>query len=148
MVESPSRRVTARGEFGIADFLWRLAATMVLVASTYNPSGYSYFHWLRSAIAGHTLGPEHFIAGVCVLIGWAILFEAARRSLGTLGFVLAGALLGGIVWYLIDLGVLVLGSASTLTWVSLVCLAALLAIGLSWSHIWRRMTGQLEVDAD
>jgi hypothetical protein len=148
MAELPSRRVTARGDFGFADFLWRLAAAMVLVASTYNPSRYSYFHWLKGAMAGRMLGPEHFVAGVCLLIGWVILFLAARRSIGTLGFVLAGALLGGIVWYLIDLGVLVLGSASALTWVILVCLAVLLAVGLSWSHVWRRMTGQLEVDED
>ncbi|MDZ7642989.1 MAG: DUF6524 family protein [Woeseiaceae bacterium] len=28
------------------------------------------------------------------------------------------------------------------------CLAALLTIGVSWPHIWRRLTGQLEVDED
>jgi NAD(P)-dependent dehydrogenase (short-subunit alcohol dehydrogenase family) len=27
-----------------------------------------------------------------------------------------------------------------------VCLAALLAVGLSWAHIWRRLTGQYAVD--
>jgi hypothetical protein len=33
-----------------------------------------------------------------------------------------------------------------LTWVILLCLALLLAVGLSWSHVWRRLTGQYEVD--
>jgi len=37
---------------------------------------------------------------------------------------------------------------SALSWVVLVCIAALLAIGLCWSHIWRRLTGQFEVDED
>jgi len=27
-----------------------------------------------------------------------------------------------------------------------VCLSILLAVGMSWSFIWRRMTGQYEVD--
>jgi hypothetical protein len=34
------------------------------------------------------------------------------------------------------------------TWVILVILSVMLAIGLSWSHVWRRLTGQFEVDDD
>jgi hypothetical protein len=30
--------------------------------------------------------------------------------------------------------------------VILVILSVMLAVGLSWSHVWRRMTGQFEVD--
>jgi hypothetical protein len=33
-----------------------------------------------------------------------------------------------------------------MAWVSMVCLALLLAIGMSWSHVRRRMTGQVDVD--
>ncbi len=36
--------------------------------------------------------------------------------------------------------------ALSVTWISLVCLAALLTIGLSRAHIWRRLTGQFDVD--
>ena len=82
------------------------------------------------------------------MIGWAILFVATQRSLGTFGLILLAALLGGVVWMFIDIGVLSVASVSALTWVALVCLAVLLAIGLSWSHIWRRVTGQFEVDSD
>jgi hypothetical protein len=32
------------------------------------------------------------------------------------------------------------------TWIVLVGLAAILTVGLSWSHIWRRLTGQYTVD--
>jgi hypothetical protein len=60
--------------------------------------------------------------------------------------VLAAALIGGIIWWLTDLGWLAVGSVSALTWVSIICLSLLLAVGLSWSHIWRRLTGQYEVD--
>ena len=37
-------------------------------------------------------------------------------------------------------------SVSAITWISLVCLAAVLAVGVSWSHLWRRMTGQFNVE--
>jgi hypothetical protein len=63
-----------------------------------------------------------------------------------LGLILGGALLGGVVWLLMDLGVLSVSSFSSATWVSLFCIALLLAVGLSWSHVWRRLTGQFEVD--
>jgi hypothetical protein len=37
-------------------------------------------------------------------------------------------------------------TVTSATWVSLFCVALLLAVGLSWSHVWRRLTGQFEVD--
>ena len=61
-------------------------------------------------------------------------------------FFLAAAAIGTLVWLLIDFGILAAGSASALTWTVLVCLATLLSIGLSWSHVWRRLTGQFNVD--
>jgi hypothetical protein len=138
----------SRGDFGILGFVWRALASFVLVAASYNPTGYSYFHWVRAAINGDTLGPEHFVVGVLLLIGWVILLVAAQRSLGALGLVLGGLLLGGIVWLMVDVGLIALDSASKMSWVAVVTLAILLAIGLSWSHVWRRLTGQLEVDDD
>jgi hypothetical protein len=127
-------------------FLWRLAASLALVVATYNPSGVSYYHWVRNSSAADALGPEHFVIGMLLVIGWVILFVAAQRSLGTIGMILGAAFLGGIVWLLTDAGWIAVSSVSALTWVSLVCLAMLLAIGLSWSHVWRRVTGQYEVD--
>ncbi len=138
-------------EFSSASFFRRLAASLALVIATYNPTGVSYYHWLRDAMAGEgtgELGPEHFVAGVLLIIGWVALFVAAQRSLGTGGLILGAALLGGVVWLLTDMGFVAVASVAALTWVSLVCMAVLLAIGLSWSHIWRRVTGQYEVDED
>jgi hypothetical protein len=135
-------------EFSFLGFLWRFAASLFLVLVSYNPSGYSYWHWLRAAMNAEpsTLGPEHFVAGVLLLIGWVILLAATQRSLGFFGLMLGAALLGGVVWLLIDIGILNVGTVSSATWVGLVCIALLLAVGLSWSHVWRRLTGQFEVD--
>jgi Family of unknown function (DUF6524) len=147
-VAQPAQSGASTRDFGFLGFVWRALASFVLVAATYNPTGYSYFHWVRGAINGDTLGPEHFVVGVLVLIGWVVLLVAAQRSLGTLGLVLGALLLGGIVWLMADTGLIKLDSASKMTWAALVTVAILLAIGLSWSHVWRRLTGQLEVDDD
>jgi hypothetical protein len=46
----------------------------------------------------------------------------------------------------VELGWVHADSTSAIVWLSLIALATLLAIGMSWSHIWRRLSGQLEVD--
>ena len=143
---SDGARRSVTGEFTAKSFLWRLVASLVLVLATYNPTELSYYRWLRAGMSNGGLGPEHFVAGILLVIGWTILVVATQRSLGTLGFVLAAAFVGGLVWWLTDLGWIAVGSVSALTWVSMLSLAFVLAIGLSWSHIWRRVTGQYEVD--
>ncbi len=137
----------ASREFNLLSFILRFLASLLLVMVTYNPTEYSYIGWLRAATPDTTpLGPEHFVVGVALLIGWVILLAATQRSLGTFGLLLGGALLGGVVWLLTDIGWLNVSTVSSATWVGLICVAALLAVGLSWSHVWRRLTGQFEVD--
>ena len=140
------RRTSA--EFSWGGFAIRLVATLVLVLATYNPSRWSYTHWLKNGFSNSGLGPEHFVVGVIVLIGWVILLTATQRSMGTVGLILEALLFGGMVWLLIDFGVLRIDSVSQFTWVILIILSVMLAIGLSWSHVWRRLTGQFEVDDD
>ena len=142
------KRTSAKGELTLLGFLWRFAASLLLVLATYNPSEHSYFHWVKGAIRDGGIGPEHLLCGVVLIIGWTILIVATRRSLETVGTVLGIVLLGGLVWLMVDLGILNVDSVSALSWVILVCIAALLTIGLCWSHIWRRLTGQLETDTD
>jgi hypothetical protein len=119
-----------------------------LVVATYNPTRFSYVRWLIEVMndAERSLGPEHFVVGVILVTGWTILIVATQKSLGPLGLLLAAAIIGGVVWLLTDIGLVSVASVSMLTWVILLCLALLLAVGLSWSHVWRRLTGQYEVD--
>jgi len=135
-------------EFNLFSFLWRFVASLALILASYNPGGVSYYHWLKTGITAGTVGPEHFVAGILLLIGWVILLAATQRSLGLLGLglLLGGALLSGLVWLAIDFGLLDIDTVSEVSWIVLINIAALLAIGLSWSHVWRRLTGQFEVD--
>ena len=124
----------------------RICFALVLVLLTFNPSGYSLYHWLKSAMTESSLGPEHLLAGIVLTIGWAIYLRATFRALGTIGLVLAAVLIGALVWLLTDLGWLAANSAKAITWISLICLAVLLGIGMSWSHVRRRFSGQYDVD--
>ena len=129
-------------------FVWRFLASLFLVLVTYNPTEYNYWSWVVTAMNNEpsTLGPEHFVVGVVLMIGWVILLAATQRSLGVLGLLLGAMLLGGLVWLLVDIGWLNVATVSSATWVALISIALLLAVGLSWSHVWRRLTGQFEVD--
>ena len=62
--------------------MWRFLFALALVLLTFNPSEYSFYHWVRHAIAADSLGAVHFFVGAMLLIGWAILIGATFNSLG------------------------------------------------------------------
>lgn len=122
----------------------RFIFAIFLVLLTYNPTGYSYFHWFYHSLDNFT--PYIAIAGVALVIGWVLYVRATLESLGLMGLLLAGIFFGCLVWLFVYWGWLSLTNVSAMTWVIEIILAALLAIGMSWSHIHRRMTGQVDVD--
>ena len=127
------------GGFGLR---WLFA--IILVVATYNPEGYSYFDWVVRH-APH-ITPLKALTGVVLLIGWVIYLRATLRSLGPVGLVLAAGLFGTLLWLFIDLGWLTADSARAITYMAMFILSTVLAIGMSWSHIRRRLSGQLDVD--
>lgn len=128
------------------DLALRILGPLVLVLLTYNPSGYSFYDWFSGALAAGELGGIHFLALVVLIAGWSILLVATFNALDTFGIIITTALLGAIVWVFIDWGLLNADSATTIVWIVLICLAAVLAVGLSWAHVWRRLTGQYSID--
>jgi uncharacterized membrane protein len=86
------------------------------------------------------------VIGIVLLAGWVVFLRATFQSLGVLGLLLGAAFFAALVWLLVDFGLLATDSVSTMAWVTIVCLALLLAVGMSWSHVRRRMTGQVDVD--
>ena len=125
-------------------FILRLLAAILLVFSTYNPSGKSYYHWVSENLQNFT--PLMALAGILVLIGWTIFLRATGRSLGAFGLILAAAFFGTILWMLIDWDLIPADSVEAISYIALAILSGILAIGISWSHIRRRMTGQVDVD--
>jgi hypothetical protein len=138
----------ASRHFTVQSFLLRLVFAVALVYASYNPSGYSFFDWAKEALLGDKLAitPPFAMATVILLIGWSVYLRATLLALGGLGLFLAFAFFAIIVWWFIDLGVLGLDNVSAITYASLFVLAAILATGMSWSHLRRRMSGQTDVD--
>ena len=53
-----------------------------------------------------------------------------------------------LVWVLSDYGWFDLQDQTANTWIAIVALSLLLAVGMYWGIVWRRLTGQVEVDDD
>ena len=122
----------------------RFLFALILVMATFNPSGYSYFHWLMDTFTSPT--PWLALAGIALVIGWVIYVRASIRSLGPIGLILSAILVAIILWVFIDMGIMSINSPSAFTWVVEIFIAAILCLGMSWSHVRRRMSGQADVD--
>lgn len=124
--------------------LLRFLVAVVLVFTTYNPAELSYFHWLRDNLEEQL--PLKVFAGVVLLIGWTIFIRATLRSLGAFGLLLALAFFGTLLWLIVHYGLVPADSTKALTYIGLVVLCGVLATGVVWSHIRRRITGQVDTD--
>lgn len=135
---------------GIGGIALRALAALVLVFVTYNPEGYSFYHWAIAPLIGGTpsTGPASvkFLSGIALIAGWVVFLTATRRSIGLAGSALVIAISGGLVWMLLDFGVVSAKSARGITYVVLICMALLLAVGMSWSHLSRSLSGQVDMD--
>lgn len=125
-------------------FLLRWLCAFILLTLTFNPTGYNFVHW---SIASYTEQlPLTLFLGLCLTVGYIIYLRATLRSIGIVGILLVFALVGTLLWMLIDWGVLSLQSQSLLTWVGLLAMSLVLGIGLSWSHVRRHLSGQSDMD--
>ena len=130
--------------FSFHNFLIRFVLALLLVFASFNPSGYSWYHWFMGS--ANRFDPLLLLGLVVLLIGWAIYIRATVRSLGAIGTLLALAFFGALVWVMVDYELLSLDDTTALEYVVLVMLSAIMATGISWSHVRRRMTGQVDVD--
>lgn len=124
--------------------LMRWIFAFVLVAATFNPSGLSYAHWARAEWEANL--PLVVLGGLILFVGYVIYIRATLRSIGGFGIFLVLALFGTLIWVGIDYGLLDLNNSKLTTWLIIAALSAVLGIGLSWSIIRRRLSGQADVD--
>jgi uncharacterized protein DUF6524 len=132
------------GRISSLGVLARMAVALGVVLLTYNPTGHSFYHWAIRDF-GNITATKAF-SGVVLLAGWIICIRAALTSLGSLGLVLSALVLATLVWVLVDYGLLNPDRPSLLSWISLIMIGIILGIGLSWSLLRTRVTGQVEVD--
>ena len=135
-----------RTKFTWSNYLIRLCAALALVFATYNPTGWSYFDWVKEAVRDWSLvDPLMALGGIVLIVGWAVFLRATMRSLSAFGTLLAIAFFAVLIWLLITWFPGLTGNTA-IVYLLLIATAGVLSIGISWSHIRRRMTGQLDVD--
>ncbi len=130
--------------FSSSNFGMRFLFSAILVFATYNPEGYSYYDWVKNVIPAVTI--EQAFEGVLLIIGRVIYLRATLRSLGFIGLILAFAFFGLLIAMLFKWGWISLDASKMVAYVIEVLLAVILAVGMSWSHIRRRMSGQMDMD--
>ena len=136
--------MATRKGFGLDSFFIRFFFALIVVFATYNPEGVSYYHWISEALPEFSV-LKAFI-GVILLIGWIMLIRATLGSLGFFGIVLAAAFFGLAIWLIIDVFGLSTDNLRVISYVIEIMLASVLSIGVSWSHVRRRLSGQLDTD--
>jgi TRAP-type mannitol/chloroaromatic compound transport system permease large subunit len=114
------------------------------VCLTWNPTRYNYVEWARAQWS--SLMPLVVFVGLVLLIAWIFFGRATARSLGVLGITLSLALAATVIWISFYYGLVSTASTTLISWIVLALLAAILAMGMSWSHLRRSWSGQVDVD--
>ena len=127
-------------------FLIRWVVAFVLLALTYNPTKFNYTRWAVTNWQDQM--PLVVLAGLVLLVAFVLFFTAVLRGIGAVGVLLILAVVAAVVWVLVDFGWISLENPTSNTWIGLVALSVVLAVGMYWGIFWRRLSGQLEVDED
>ena len=120
----------------------RIGLGVALVLATFNPTGYSLAHWITAPPV--SVSPGKAVAALVLLTAWLVCLRTAFIALGKWGMALGVALFAAIIWLLVDRNWLTL-TGSAFVWAVLVVVGLLLGIGLSWSLVRAKATGQIEV---
>jgi len=131
--------------YGIAQpigILVRMLAVMFLVAATYNPSGYSYWHW--SFRGNGSYWALKIFLGLLIIFGFVFCIYATWRSLRIMLSIPLILLIAASLWLLSDWGVLDFSDWLQRTLALETSLVVLLGTGVSFSLIRYRLSGQLD----
>ena len=125
-------------------FLWRWLFALALLSVTYNPTPFNYVRWVIDY--GQANLSIAVLLGLLLIIGYIIYLRATLRSIGGFGMFLILAVVASGLWVLYDLGMLSLDNSNMNTWLGIVALSLVLGVGLNWSHVRRRLSGQSDMD--
>lgn len=124
--------------------LLRWLGAFILLAATFNPTPWNYVTWVRGNWA--TQMPLAVFLGLLLAVAFMVYSVSTLRSIGPFGIILVAAIFGAGLWVLTDWGLLNLANPALNTWLALVALSLILGIGLSWSLLRQRLSGQASVD--
>lgn len=138
--------MAVKQESVLSSFVLRLLGSLLLVFSTYNPTGYSYYHWMTSG----SLSPIalKIVVGIGLVLVYGVVVTVMFAALRGAGLIAGGL---AALLFSIELAMVVVPArhgASLESWIVigeysvLIALAVVIAFGISWSHLIERLTGQ------
>jgi hypothetical protein len=101
--------------------------------------------WTRSPPGGSKRSLVVF-TGLILAVAAMVYLVATMRSIGVLGAIIIAAIFGAGLWVLTDWGLLGLDNSSLNTWLGILVLSLILGIGMSWSILRQRLSGQQTTD--
>ena len=125
-------------------FFLRWLFALLLLAATYNPTPWNYVRWAQANWDASL--PLVVLFGLILFVGYVIYLRATLRSIGGFGMLLVLALVAAILWVAVDYGLFDPSDPQLATWIGIVALSVVLGVGLSWSIIRRRLSGQVDMD--
>ncbi len=125
-------------------FILRWAVGFGLLAATFNPTDWNYTRWAQANFSDQM--PLAVLLGLLLAVGYIIYLRATLRSIGAFGMGLVLAVAAALLWVLYDYGLLTFENPTQNTWIGLAALSLVLGIGLSWSHVRRKLSGQADMD--
>jgi Family of unknown function (DUF6524) len=120
--------------------LVRTLVCFLLVFATWNPTGYSFLSWAR--YSAWATAPEIAVAAALLLAGHILFARIAWLSLGADGITAALAILTAGALTLYEFDVIDLSRRTVGLYLLLSAFSMVLAIGMTWSLLKRRIVGQ------
>lgn len=125
-------------------FLLRWLGAFVLLAAIFNPTRWNYVTWAREGWADQM--PLVVFTGLILAVVATVYLVATLRSIGILGAIIITAIFAAGLWVLTDWGLLGLQNSALNIWLGILVLSLILGIGMSWSILRQRLSGQQATD--
>jgi len=123
-------------------FLNRILLSTLLVFGTYNPSGNSYHHWLMRT---ETLTIPQVFVGIALFIGWVTMARMAFLSIGYFGIAAISLMVLMGITFGVGLGFFGFEDVRITKYLVLFWIALVFGIGISWSFVQKRISGERDV---
>lgn len=124
--------------------LLRWLGAFLLLAAIFNPTSWNYVTWAREAWTEQM--PLIVFTGLLLGVFAMVYLIATLRSIGILGALVIAAIFAAGLWVLTDWGLLGLENSALNVWLGILVLSLILGVGMSWSILRQRLSGQQTTD--
>jgi Family of unknown function (DUF6524) len=124
--------------------LLRWLGAFALLAAIFNPTAWNYVTWARANWADQM--PLIVFTGLILGVIAMVYLVATIRSIGLLGALVIAAIFAAGLWVLTDWGILGLDNSDMNIWLGILALSLILGVGMSWSILRQRLSGQQTTD--